>query len=216
MAVSSLCSIWPLFGLVVRTPRLELRYPSDEDLADLAAVTGDIHDLDEMPFIEPWSRAPDGERERNMLQYHWANRTSFAPAAWTLSLVVVVDGQIVGDQSVRATDFASTRAVDTGSWLHRPQQGRGIGTEMRHAVLHLAFAGMGAQRAETSCYAGSGASRRVTEKLGYELTEEGIADHDAKPTPWWAYAMDRNHWERSRRSDIELEGVEACRELLGG
>lgn len=116
---------------------------------------------------------------------------------------------------MRATDFPSARTLDTGSWLHRPRQGEGIGTEMRHAVLHLAFAGLGAERAETSCYAGSDASRRVTEKLGYELTDQGVEDHDGKPTPWWGYAMNRTGWERNRRNDIELHGVDACRDLFG-
>lgn len=208
-------SIWPLFGLVVRTPRLELRYPSDDDLGALAALTGDIHDLDEMPFIVPWSRVPDGERERNTLQHHWANRAAFEPGAWTLNLVVVVEDEIVGEQAVRATDFPSERTVDTGSWLHRPRQGSGIGTEMRHAVLHLAFAGLGGQRAETSFYAGSDASRRITEKLGYSLTDHGIEEHDAKPTQWWSYAMDRHRWDEGRRDDIELVGLDACRELFG-
>lgn len=215
MAASSLGSIWPLFELVVRTPRLELRYPSDEDLAELAGLTGNIHDPAERPFIEPWNQAPDGERERNTLQFHWANRASFAPAAWVLSLVAVVDGQVVGEQSVRATEFATTRTVDTGSWLHRPRHGQGFGTEMRCAVLHLAFAGLGAERAETSCYEGSHASRRVTEKLGYEQTEEGIEDHDGTARRWWGYAIDHRHWEQQRRSDIELLGAEACRQLLG-
>lgn len=215
MAAPSLPSIWPLFELVVRTPRLELRYPSDDDLAALTGLTGNIHDPAERPFIVPWNQAPDGERERNTLQFHWANRASFGPAAWILNLVAVVDGQVVGEQSVRATEFATTRTVDTGSWLHRPRQGTGIGTEMRHAVLHLAFAGLGAERAETSCYEGSRASQRVTTKLGYQQTEEGIEDHDGQPTRWWGYTMDRPRWEQCRRSDIELLGVETSRALFG-
>ena len=41
------------------------------------------------------------------------------------------------------------RTVGTGSWLGRPYQGRGIGKEMRGAVLALAFDGLGAEVAET-------------------------------------------------------------------
>ena len=36
------------------------------------------------------------------------------------------------------------RSVATGSWLGLRHQGHGIGKEMRAAVLHFAFAGLGA------------------------------------------------------------------------
>ena len=38
--------LWPLFDLVVRTPRLELRYPDDDLVYELAALTAEpIHEL---------------------------------------------------------------------------------------------------------------------------------------------------------------------------
>ena len=36
---------WPLFDLVVRTPRLELRPPDDSMLVELARCAGDIFPL---------------------------------------------------------------------------------------------------------------------------------------------------------------------------
>ena len=50
---------WPLFDLRVRTPRLELRYPSDDDLValvDLARMG--IHPPETMPFSTPWTDVP--------------------------------------------------------------------------------------------------------------------------------------------------------------
>lgn len=54
---------WPLCDLRLRTERLELRLPTDDDLRTLAevALTG-VHDPDEMPFCTPWTRQPDGTR----------------------------------------------------------------------------------------------------------------------------------------------------------
>src|SRR4051812_11182861 len=48
---------WPLFGLRVCTPRLELRYVDDELARALAELAIDgIHPPDTMPFNVPWSR----------------------------------------------------------------------------------------------------------------------------------------------------------------
>jgi RimJ/RimL family protein N-acetyltransferase len=44
---------------------------------------------------------------------------------------------------VSGRDFAVLREVHTGSWLGQRYQGQGLGTEMRSAVLHLGFAGLG-------------------------------------------------------------------------
>src|SRR5688572_12379914 len=53
---------WPMFDLRIRTPRLELRYPSDDDLALLVALLDEpIHDPDFMPFLIPWTRAEPPE-----------------------------------------------------------------------------------------------------------------------------------------------------------
>lgn len=43
-----------------------------------------------------------------------------------------------------ATDFPTLRTAGTGSWLGRSYQGKGLGTEMRAAILHLLFSGLDA------------------------------------------------------------------------
>ncbi len=137
---------WPLFGLRIVTPRLELRPPSDEDLADLAAVAADgVHDPDFMPFSVPWTEGGPETAARNVLQFNWRLRGDWKPEAWHLSLVTVVDGEVVGTQGILANDFGITKTVETGSWLGKRHQGKGIGKEMRAAVLHFAFGGLGAE-----------------------------------------------------------------------
>ncbi|MFI0508274.1 hypothetical protein ACH3Y9_05555 [Streptomyces sp. WSLK1-5] len=42
---------WPLVGLRLSTPHLELRLPGEDELGALAA--GGIHELDRMPFLVP-------------------------------------------------------------------------------------------------------------------------------------------------------------------
>ena len=206
---------WPLFGLEVCTPRLELRYPTDADLVALAERSDDIHDRGFQPFLVPWSLLPDGERERGLFQYHWNARGSWTPAAWRLELVVVVDGEIMGTQGLMGTDFAIRRTVESGSWLHRPQQGQGIGTEMREAVLHLAFAGLGAVRAETCAFVGNHASRRVSQKVGYRPDGTALLAVDGVSRGEERFVLELADWEPRHRTDIEIIGLDPCRELLG-
>lgn len=66
---------WPLQGLVVRTPRLELRPDDDAGVAELVAVAyRGVHPPEQMPFSEPWTDADIRYLGRGTLQYHWRNR----------------------------------------------------------------------------------------------------------------------------------------------
>lgn len=212
---TDLARMWPLFGLSVRTPGLELRYPSDADLVALAALSGDIHDPDFLPFSGTWSLLPDGEREQGVLQYHWSRRGDWSPTKWRLELVVVVDGEVVGTQGALADDFAITRTLTTGSWLGRAHQGAGIGSEMRAAVLHLAFNGLGAERAQTEAVEDNGPSIGVTTKLGYQPNGDQVDAINGRRTRLLRYVLDRTGWEAMRRTDIELVGLGACLPLFG-
>jgi RimJ/RimL family protein N-acetyltransferase len=213
---TALTEMWPLFGLAVRTPRLELRYPTDVDLVALAALTGDIHDPGFLPFCQPWSLAPEVERERGTLQFHWRSRAELTPTDWQVPLVAVVDGVVVGTQELLAKGFAVRRTVTSGSWLHRPRQGQGLGREMREAVLHLAFAGLGAARAETEAFDGNDSSMAVTRAVGYRPNGDFVHDGgELGARRGQRFVLERDAWERRRRDDIELHGVDACRPLLG-
>src|SRR3954467_3443123 len=160
---------WPLFDLVVRTPRIELRYPDDDLALAVAelAIAG-VHDPSSMPFTLPWTDAPSGEQERNSLQHYWLARATWRPENWGCPMVILLDGEPVGVQGLQAEDFALKRTFSTGSWLGRAFQGQGIGKEMREAILHLGFAGLGAERATTSAFHDNHSSLGVTRAVGYE------------------------------------------------
>jgi RimJ/RimL family protein N-acetyltransferase len=175
-------SRWPLAGLRLQTPDLELRWPSLDDLyalADLAAAG--VHDPEVQPFMVAWTDASPEERARSTLQYHWSRWGSWKPSDWTLELVVLRDGVVVGTQGVGGGDFAVLREVHTGSWLGRAYQGQGIGTQMRAAVLALAFDGLGARWAVSEAFADNAASLGVSRKLGYR--DDGIEWHLVRGRP---------------------------------
>jgi RimJ/RimL family protein N-acetyltransferase len=205
-----------LFDVRVRTPRLELRYPDDDLLLELLAVAAKgIHDPAVMPFQHPWTDRPPGEFERGFLQFHWRNRGSWASASWAFTLAAIVDGQPVGMQDMTATDFAGLRTFETGSWLGQEYQGRGIGKEMRAAVLHLGFAELDAETALTGAWDDNQASLGVTRALGYRPNGERFELRRGERARQLRFVMSRAEWETRRRDDISVEGIEAARPLFG-
>ena len=210
-------TIWPFAALRITTPVLELRYPDDDDLCALAhlAAAG-IHDPAAMPFYVPWTRADAPELKRGLLQFGWRRRASLAPDDWSLPFVVCVDGEPVGVQDVFARQFAARRVVETGSWLGRRAQGRGIGTEMRAAVLHLAFDGLGADEAVSGSFTDNPASAAVSRHNGYVGNGEEVVDREGEAARLQHWVLTRAAWTARRRGDITVEGLDACRPLLTG
>lgn len=100
---------FPLLGLRVRTPRLELRLPSPGELAALAELAAEgIHDPEVMPFLVPWTDQPAAEIARSVIQRHWSQLGSWAPQDWSLGLAVFQGDSIVGVQDISARDLASS------------------------------------------------------------------------------------------------------------
>ncbi|MFL6131130.1 MAG: GNAT family N-acetyltransferase [Mycobacteriales bacterium] len=211
-----LTDVWPLFGLVLRTPRLELRLPSPEQLAALGELAAEgVHDPAAMPFLVPWTDSPPAERARSALQYQWSQWGRWTPRDWRLELAVLAAGQAIGLQGLGATDFAVTRQVHTGSWLGRRHHRQGYGTEMRAAVLHLAFAGLGAEQARSGALADNAASLAVSRKLGY--VEDGTARHCVRDrlVTDRRLLLDRARWEAHRTVPVQIDGLPPCLPLLG-
>lgn len=206
---------WPLFDLRVRTPRIELRLPTDEDaLALLEVAKAGIHDPDEMPFAFAWTDQTGPEFDRGFLAFHWRHRASMEPDDWSLPLAVVVGGLPVGLQELRATRFPVLRTIGTGSWLGRAWQRQGIGTEMRAAALVLAFDGLGATRAISAAHDDNVASRRVSEKLGYVPNGISYNAPRGEPIRQTHFLLERDAFDRSAW-DVTIDGLEPCLEMLG-
>jgi RimJ/RimL family protein N-acetyltransferase len=207
---------WPLDGLRVRTPDLELRLPDDGDLAVLAGLAAEgIHDPAAQPFTAAWTDARPDERARSVLQYQWGLRAAWTPADWSLELAVIRDGSVVGSQGLSAREFAVCREVSTGSWLGRAHQGQGIGTQMRAAVLWLAFAGLGAEYATSGAFLDNPASLAVSRRLGYR--DDGIEVHAirGRPAVLQRLRLDRATWLATRPRSTQLDGLEPCLPMFG-
>ena len=102
--------------------------------------------------------------------------------------------------------------MSSGSWLTASAQGRGLGVEMRAAVLHLAFAGLGALEAQTSAWVDNPASQRVSLRLGYEHEGQQLLARRGEPTAHLRYRLTREAWQQNRFDGIEIhDSSPACR-----
>jgi RimJ/RimL family protein N-acetyltransferase len=164
----SVAALLPALGLRITAGPLELRGITDDVLAELCDLAErGIHDEGEMPFYVPWTEAPAGELARNTAQYHWRCRASFSPDAWDLNLAAYVEGRLVGTQGFSTCDYLVTRTGETGSWLGREHQGRGIGTSMRQALCAFLFDHLDAVEVTSGAFLDNPASLAVSRKVGY-------------------------------------------------
>jgi RimJ/RimL family protein N-acetyltransferase len=213
---TTLEAAWPLFGLRIRSENLVLRLPRDEEIPALIDLArGGIHPPDEMPFGIAWSVLPSPEFERGSVQHHWLMRATWTPDDWTLNLMVESDGLPIGAQTLDGKGFPLFRTVGTGSWLSRDWQGRGLGKEMRQAVLAFAFDGLGARVAESEAFLDNVASSGVSRSIGYEDNGRGALAPQGLARETQRFRMTVDGWRARPRPPVEIEGLEACREMFG-
>lgn len=208
---------WPLRDLRLKTPRLELCVPTDADLDQLAQVACDgIHDPAEQPFTDAWTDKPPEQLADGIRQWEWSRRGKWKPEDWTCAFAVKFGDVAIGVQAISGKDFSLLREVRTGSWLGLPFQGHGYGTEMRTAVLHLAFELLGATHARTTAMAGNRRSLGVTRKLGYERNGNSRVAVRGKPTVEVHYVLTRGVWLRQAAAHpVEVTGFDPCRRRFG-
>ena len=200
-----------LWEIRARTPRLELRLPTEDELVELFHVAeGGIHPADEMPFYVPWTDNLDLDA---FLEFHRGCWNAWRPERWSLNLIAFLDGRPIGSQGIEAENFASERTVMSGSWLGGPHQGQGLGTEQRAAVLELAFSGLGAAAAVSGSFVHNVKSQRVSEKLGYRLTGTRTLESRGEPVEHYDYRLERADW--ASPVVVRLEGLEQALPLFG-
>jgi RimJ/RimL family protein N-acetyltransferase len=206
---------WPLFALRIITQRLEIRMPDDETLGELARLASKgIHDPATMPFLQPWTDEPSPSLERGLMQWGWRHRAEWSPNHWTFNGAVFVDDEVVGVQSLMADDFAAERSVRTGSWLGRVHQGRGIGKEMRAAILSFAFETIDAREALSGGFVDNGASLNVSRALGYEESGRRTINRRGIATEMVDLRLDVSKWRRGLRTATRVVGFESCRDFF--
>jgi RimJ/RimL family protein N-acetyltransferase len=211
-----LTDYYPIYGLRLRTPRLELRLPGIDELAELSDVANaGVHDPADAPFSVPWTDWDPPVRGRAVITYNLGLIAAATPQEWNLPFAVFADGRPIGIQELSAAAFGTLREVHTGSWLGQRWHGQGLGTEMRAAVLALVFGGLDARYATSAARDDNDASNGVSRKLGYRLdgiNRQVIRDEVAT---MHRLRLDRASWEQHRSVPVTIEGLAACRADFG-
>ncbi len=216
-----LTDAWPTFALRIRTPRLTLRLPAEDELPALAEVAAQgLHQPDERPFLTPWTECSPEERARKVMQGHWEDLAEWTPENWTLGLGVFLSDDVplgpIGMVTLAARDFRVVREVVTRSWLGLPYHRQGLGTEARAGVLTLAFDHLGATDATSEVFQDNDASQGVSRRLGYR--RDGIS-RDARGDE--ALVSDRlrltaERWAETSHPEVEVVGVERALGMFVG
>ena len=195
---------WPLFDLAVRTPRLELRLPTDAELLPLIDVArAGIHDPEVMPFYEPWTDVEGEAFDRALLAFHWSSRTRLAPDDWALVLGIFVDGAFAGEINLNSIHRGAFQSAYIGYWIDERVAGNGYMPESVVLVLRFGFEQLGLHRMQIAIIPRNANSRRVVDKLG--LREEGVALRYLEINGEWEdhvrYAITSEEWE-TRRDEL--------------
>jgi len=206
---------WPLFDLRLSCGGVSLRSAREEDLPHLAAIQP--HDYEHDPRSEALpGQAIDQHRRRLLYQGYWRSWGTWSPASWGLNFVVELDGVIVGVQSLEAQDFLAVRTVDSASWLVPSARGRGVGVEMRRAVLGLAFDHLDAKAAVSSARRDNGASLGVSRHLGYHDNGVSLNASSRGLVELQHLRLTVEDWTASGRGgQVRVAGLEPCRPWFG-
>lgn len=184
-------SHWPVTW-PVRTARLLLRPATEDDLEPTYRIR-------RQPAVSEWLTRAAGDRE----QYA---EVFLDPARLASTLVVELDGTVVGDLMLRignawAQHEVADQAVATQAelgWVIDPEYaGRGIATEAAGELLRIAFDDLGLRRATALCFADNVASWRIMEKLGMRREEHTRAESLHRSGRWLdglGYAMLADEW----------------------
>lgn len=206
---------WPLFDLSIAAPDLTLRPMREADLGPVSDLLPADLELD--PAATRYA-AGDEHRSRGIVthQGYWKAYGTWSPSAWRLGFVVASGGQIVGFQELEGNDFILLRTVDTSSFLIEAARGRGLGKQMRRAVLALAFGPLGAAEAITSAWHDNHASLGVSRSLGYRPNGESRHARGDGCDVMVHLRLPRADWlEAGLGRGIEISGFEPCRFLFG-
>ncbi|GAB2542058.1 GNAT family N-acetyltransferase [Brachybacterium huguangmaarense] len=88
-------------------------------------------------------------------------------------LVIVADGEVVGEITLSDVVRRSMQSASVGYWVSEHARGRGIATAALRALVDVAFGPMNLHRLEASAAVGNEASVRVLLRCGFE--EIGLA-----------------------------------------
>jgi RimJ/RimL family protein N-acetyltransferase len=183
---------WP-----VRTARLLLRPAAPDDADATWSFRG-------LASVSRWlTRSPQA------LEDHHRQFTD--PESLAKTLVVELDGEIVGDLMIAIGDAWAQAEVaeqargvqaDLGWVIHPDFGGRGLVTEAVREVLRICFEDLGLRRVTAACFAANEASWRLMERVGMRREVHTRRESLHRSGEWLdglGYALLAEEWRSSGR-----------------
>ena len=204
---------WPLQGIRLRTADLDLQVMTEADLPTLWELLPD--DVEMNPHATTYAGLDERANRRAVLaQGYWRALGLWSPDDWALPFVVRSEGAVVGAQWLEGPDWRADRTVDSSSWLVPPARGRGLGQQMRAAVLALAFGPLRAEAAISSAVIGNAPSLGVSRALGYRETHRSVLEHSGETLQH--VRLGREAWAASGGArGVVIDGVAPALPLFG-
>jgi RimJ/RimL family protein N-acetyltransferase len=139
-------------------------------------------------------------------------RTQFeAPEAMAKTIVIELDGEVVGDLMLAVDDAWAQAEVaeqakgvqaELGWSLHPDHAGHGYATEAVRELIRLCFEDLGLRRVVANCFADNEASWRLMERVGMRREQHTVRDSLHRSGEWldgMSYALLADEW-RARQS----------------
>ena len=124
------------------------------------------------------------------------------------------DGKLAGVQELFGDKYLVNRTTETGSWLARTFQGRGIGTATRQVIAAFAFDYLDAQHVTSAAFSDNVASVSVSRKVGYIENGVDIWAREGKPVPHQRFLLSRGNLVRYEHP-LMVTGLAAFRRSIG-
>lgn len=173
--------------VILRTERLELSLPREDDIDAIVAAAQD-------PEVPRWTGLPSPYTREHAQQFV-EKVPQWWDAASELTWAVRRDGQWIGmiglhDLGARR-DHASVSgsSAEIGYWLAPEARGQGYVTEAARAVIDFSFTTAGLARIEWRAVVGNTESAHVARKLGFRyegLLRQGLTSPRGRSDGWIA------------------------------
>lgn len=206
---------YPQYRLIIKTPRLELKIPTELEILDLAKVAEEGIQIPDEPHFQDESlyNKPAEIIKLNLVESIIHNIQDWDKDNWQLPLGVFYENKPIGMQTIYAKQFPIARGFGCGYWIGLKYQGKGFGTEILKAILAFGFDGLNAREAYLGAWADNSASIHIMEKIGFIPNGEYWLERDGKATKDKRMRLPKEHW--NKQNDVVFEGLDSCTELFG-
>jgi RimJ/RimL family protein N-acetyltransferase len=116
-----------------------------------------------MGWVDLYQTVADSEEYCRRVGARFVERSDFALGIWHRA-----SGRFLGGTGFHNIDW-DVPSFETGYWIRDGQVGKGYVEEAVRLLMAQAFERMGAQRLAITCNANNERSRRIPERIGFEL-----------------------------------------------